>query len=68
MMNMQIHEELKIVRHTLDVLRSELALVRMSIRDLGIDDVSYPVLQMHTELTAVGIKIKGYEEKLKEQL
>lgn len=67
-MNMLIHEELKIVRHTLDVLRTELALVRMSIRDLGFDDVDYPLLQMHTALADAGVKIKSYEEKLMEQI
>lgn len=67
-MNMLIHEELKIVRHTLDVLRSELALVRMSIRDLGPDDVDYALLQFHMDLTAFGVKVRSYEDKLKEQI
>jgi hypothetical protein len=65
---MLIHDELKIVRHTLDVLHKEVEYLRMSIRDLGIDDVDYETLVALQAVMAAGVKIKEEEQKLMRQL
>lgn len=67
-MNSLIHDELVIVRHTLDVLHKEVEYLRMTITDLGPDDVDYVMLQIHQDLMAAGSLIKIYEQSLVTQL
>lgn len=67
-MNSLVHDELVLIRHTLDTLRNEVEYLRMTITDLGPDKVDYAMIECHMDLMALGVKIKSREQALVRKL
>lgn len=63
-MNSLVHDELVLIRHTLDTLRNEVEYLRMTLTDLGANDVDYLMIECHQDLIEVGRKIKAREQAL----